>query len=222
MKTPPLLCSCLTVLCLTSCGTLAAKPGPHHTTREVLLDKIRGGWAGQMIGVSYGAPTEFRAMGKINDAPLSWAPDRVENAIHQDDLYVEMTFARVMDTVGLDATSAQYGDAFKDSKYDLWHANAAARRMLNQGIRAPESGHPKYNIHANDIDFQIEADFIGLMCPGLPRVSNQFCDRVGRVMNYGDGVYGGMFVCGYVRRRVLRDQPAQRGRGRPRLHPAPE
>ena len=33
------------------------------------------------------------------------------------------------------------------------------------------------------------------MCPGLPRASNQFCDRVGRVMNYGDGVYGGMFVC---------------------------
>ena len=26
-----------------------------------LKDKIAGGWAGQMIGVSYGAPTEFRA-----------------------------------------------------------------------------------------------------------------------------------------------------------------
>ena len=35
------------------------------------------------------------------------------------------------------------------------------------------SGHPKYNIHANDIDFQIEADFIGLMSPGLPQESNR-------------------------------------------------
>jgi hypothetical protein len=101
-----------------------------------------------------------------------------------------------MDTVGLDARSEQYGQMFKDSKYHLWHANAGARRALNQGIKAPWSGHPKYNIHANDIDFQIEADFIGLMCPGLPRASNEFCDRVGRVMNYGDGLYGGMFVCG--------------------------
>ena len=58
------------------------------------------------------------------------------------------------------------------------------------------SGHPRYNIHANDIDFQIEADFIGLMSPGLPRESNKYCLRVGRVMNYGDGLYGGMFVSG--------------------------
>lgn len=68
--------------------------------------------------------------------------------------------------------------------------------MLNLGVNAPGSGHPRHNIHANDIDFQIEADFIGLMTPGLPRVSNEFCHRVGHVMNYGDGVYGGMFVCG--------------------------
>jgi hypothetical protein len=54
------------------------------------------------------------------------------------------------------------------------------------------SGHPDYNVHANDIDFQIESDFIGLMCPGLPRASNHYADRVGRVMNYGDGLYGGM------------------------------
>ncbi len=30
------------------------------------------------------------------------------------------------------------------------------------------------------------------MCPGLPQASNRYADRVGRVMNYGDGLYGGM------------------------------
>lgn len=169
---------------------------PRRLSRAVLTDKIRGGWAGQMIGVSYGAPTEFRAQGKMLEGELRWTPDRVENAIHQDDLYVEMTFARVMDEQGLAATSEQYGEAFKNSRYGLWHANAAARRNLNRGIKAPLSGHPKYNLHANDIDFQIEADFIGLMAPGLPQAVNQYCDRVGRVMNYGDGLYGGMFVGG--------------------------
>jgi hypothetical protein len=165
-------------------------------SRATLADKIRGGWAGQMIGVSYGAPTEFRSQGKILEGDLPWSPDRVSNAIDQDDLYVEMTFARVMDSVGLEATTAQYGDAFRDSRYELWHANAGARRALGQGVKAPESGHPKYNFHANDIDFQIEADFIGIMCPGMPREVIHYCDRVGRVMNYGDGLYGGMFVCG--------------------------
>jgi hypothetical protein len=30
------------------------------------------------------------------------------------------------------------------------------------------------------------------MTPGLPQASNHYADRVGRVMNYGDGLYGGM------------------------------
>jgi hypothetical protein len=170
----------------------AGEAAPRKMSRAVLEDKVRGGWAGQMIGVAFGAPTEFRSNGKINEAELAWTPDMIGNTIHQDDLYVEMTFAEVMDRVGLEATTEQYGEMFRDSKYSLWHANAGARRLLNRGIKAPMSGHPDYNVHANDIDFQIESDFIGLMCPGLPRASNHYADRVGRVMNYGDGLYGGM------------------------------
>jgi hypothetical protein len=169
---------------------------PRKISMLTLEDKVRGGWAGQMIGVSYGAPTEFRANGKINEAELKWSPERVSNSIQQDDLYVEMTFAEVLDREGLDATSEQFGEMFKDSKYSLWHANAAGRRLLSQGIKAPLSGDPRYNVHANDIDFQIESDFIGLMTPGLPQEANKFCERAGRVMNWGDGLYGGMFFGG--------------------------
>ena len=178
----------------------ASAHGYAQETRELELsaleDKIRGGLAGQMVGVSYGAPTEFRALGKIYEKEIEWKPGNVKNSIVQDDLYVEMTFAEVMDRIGLDATTEQFGEAFRDSKYWLWHANASARRHLNNGVKAPMSGHPKYNMHANDIDFQIEADFIGLMTPGMPQLAIELCDRVGRVMNYGDGLYGGMFVCG--------------------------
>ena len=158
-----------------------------------------------MIGVSYGAPTEFKSNGKIIEGEIKG--DDLSNAIDQDDLYVEMTFAHVMDTIGLGATTVDYGNAFKDSKYQLWHANAAARRNLHRGIPAPLSGSPKYNMHADDIDFQIEADFIGIMCPGLPQVSNQFCDRVGRVMNYGDGLYGGMFIAGMYSEAYFENDP---------------
>ncbi|MBO0727389.1 MAG: ADP-ribosylglycohydrolase family protein, partial [Blastocatellia bacterium] len=185
--------------------------GPRKITRSSLEDKIRGGWAGQMIGVSYGAPTEFRSNGKIIEGNLGgyldWTAERITNAITQDDLYVEMTFAEVMDRIGLDATTEQYGEAFKNSKYRLWHANASARRWLNQGIKAPWSGHPKYNIHANDIDFQIESDFIGMMTPGLPREANRYAERVGRVMNYGDGLYGGMFVSGMYAAAFFESDP---------------
>ena len=173
----------------------------------MLEDKIRGGWAGQMIGVSYGAPTEFQSNGRIIEGEIAWQPEQVRNAIDQDDLYVEMTFAEVMDRFGLDATSEQYGEMFKSSKYNLWHANAAARRLLNHGIKAPLSGDPRWNAHANDIDFQIESDFIGLMCPGLPREANKYADRVGRVMNYGDGLYGGMFFAGMYAAAFFESDP---------------
>jgi hypothetical protein len=192
------------VVCLVTQPGLA-HAGSRTLSRAVLLDKIRGAWAGQMIGVVYGAPVEFKSLGKINDGAIK--PFPLSNAIVQDDLYVEMTFARVMDTVGLNATTADYGEAFKNSKYELWHANAGARRNLNRGLSAPLSGHPRYNIHADDIDFQIESDFIGIMCPGLPQVSNQYADRVGRVMNYGDGLYGGMFVGGMYTAAYFESDP---------------
>lgn len=211
-------------------AALAFADGPARSSRRVTMadleDKIRGGWAGQMIGVSFGAPTEFRYNGRIIEGEISWSPEQVSNALQQDDLYVEMTFASVMDRFGLDATTEQYGMAFRDTRYPLWHANACARRLLNNGVKAPLSGHPRYNVHANDIDFQIESDFIGMMTPGLPRESNRFCERVGRVMNWGDGLYGGMFFGGMyaaayfesdVRRVVeagLACIPAQSGYGR--------
>ena len=193
---------------LTTAAAEAAPAQPaRRLSRTALEDKIRGGWAGQMIGVSFGAPTEFHSNGKIIEGPIRWQPEDVSNAIVQDDLYVEMTFAEVMDRFGLEATSEQYGEMFKDSKYALWHANAAARRLLNRGIKAPFTGHPKYNAHANDIDFQIESDFIGLMTPGLPREANKYADRVGRVMNYGDGLYGGMFFAGMYAAAFFESDP---------------
>ena len=59
---------------------------------DVLRDKIEGGWAGQMIGVSFGAPTEFRFKNAIvPEGKLpKWTKDSVTNSLGQDDLYVDM------------------------------------------------------------------------------------------------------------------------------------
>ncbi len=59
-----------------------------------------------------------------------WNIDSVSNAIDQDDLYVDMTFAKVLDVKGLDATTDDFGAMFRDAKYQLWHANLGARRAL--------------------------------------------------------------------------------------------
>lgn len=165
---------------------------------EDLRNKVRGGWAGQMIGVSYGAPTEFAYLNRMipEDELPEWRPEMIREALNQDDLYVDIAFAAALDEHGLDATTEDFAEMFRDTEFALWHANLAARRALRRGVPGSLSGTPKYNIHANDIDFQIEADFVGLMTPGLPREANAIGFRAGRVMNYGDGIYGGLFVSG--------------------------
>ena len=161
---------------------------------EVLKDKIAGGWAGKMVGVSYGAPTEFRAQGKIYEDSIKWKPSDIRGSLWQDDVYVQLTFLMSMDKYGMDAPAKKYQEMFAKAGYGLWHANMQARKNYYDSIFAPLSGMPEYNLHADDIDFQIEADYIGFMCPGMPKSALAIADKIGRIMNYGDGVYGGIFV----------------------------
>lgn len=161
---------------------------------NVLKDKIAGGWAGKMIGVTYGAPTEFKAQGKTFEDSIDWKPADVKGSIWQDDIYVQLTFLMTMDKYGIDAQAKKFQELFAKAGYMLWHANVQARKNYYDSIFPPQSGHPDYNLHADDIDFQIEADYIGFMCPGMPQTANQIADKIGHIMNYGDGVYGGVFV----------------------------
>ena len=161
---------------------------------EKMMNKIRGGWVGKVIGVQYGQPYEFWYLGRPNDGELNWDPACVEGALGQDDIYTQMSFMQTFDTYGLDATPKQLGDAFANAGFSLCHANLQGRKNIFDGIAPPLSGSAKYNAHADDIDFQIDADFIGFMNPGMPHAAYEYCDRIGHIMNDGDGFYGGVFV----------------------------
>lgn len=163
-------------------------------SQDDLRDKIAGGWAGKMIGVTYGAPTEFHALGKTFDDSINWKPADIRGSMWQDDIYVQLTFLETMDKEGIDAPAKKFQEMFAKAGYMLWHANVQARKNYYDSIFPPASGHPEFNSHADDIDFQIEADYLGLMCPGMPETASLMADKIGHIMNYGDGVYGGIFV----------------------------
>src|SRR5665647_2219955 len=112
----------------------------------------------------------------------------------RDSIYVQLTFLMSMDKYGLDAPEKKYQEMFAKAGYWLWHANMQARKNYYDSIFAPLSGSPEYNLHADDIDFQIESDYIGFMCPGMPQTASEIADKIGRIMNYGDGIYGGIFI----------------------------
>ena len=182
----------------------AQAPPPARTVRlstEALRDKIKGGWAGQVIGVTFGGPTEFRYNGTMIPAytPIRWDATRLKESYEKsmglyDDIYVDLTFVNVVEAHGAGAPAERFAEAFAKAGYQLWHANQMARYNLLRGMTPPASGHWRNNPEADDIDFQIEADFIGLMTPGLPRTAADVADRVGHIMNSGDGWYGGVYV----------------------------
>lgn len=170
-------------------------------TKEQLKDKIKGGWAGQTIGVTFGGPYEFVFSGSmIQDyQQLKWEDgylkeNMLNNAGLYDDLYMDLTFVDIFEKYGLNAPVDSFASAFAHAGYLLWHANQGARYNILNGIKAPGSGHWKYNPHAADIDYQIEADYAGLMSPGMPNTASAISDKIGHIMNYGDGWYGGVYM----------------------------
>ena len=209
----------LTVILLAAFSSCTNKNSPSFQDGEiiqieksVLHDKVKGGWVGQLIGCTYGGPTEFRWQGAMihNRVPIPWDEHQHEFWYDNvpglyDDIYMDLTFVEVFEKHGLDATAEQHALAFANKEYILAHANQAARYNILQGIMPPESGHWKNNPHADDIDYMIESDFAGLMSPGMINAASEISDMIGHIMNYGDGWYGGVFVGGMYTQAFVSD-----------------
>lgn len=195
----------LSLILMSACGNIGTEqkiPSKLKLTPDELMNKIKGGWAGQTIGVTYGGPTEFRYQSKMipDEVQVPWGDaDYVLNTMTKspglyDDIYMDLTFVEVFERLGVDAPVDSLAMAFAHAGYPLWHANQAARYNILNGIMPPQSGHWRYNPHADDIDYQIEADYAGLMAPAMPNTASDISDKVGHIMNYGDGWYGGVYM----------------------------
>lgn len=188
----------------------------HTLSPEALRDKIKGAWAAQTIGVTFGGPTEFRYQKQIipDSVELAWSDSMMYDWMTNrpglyDDIYMDLTFVEVLEQEGLDAPAVSFARKYAEAPYWLWHANQQGRYNLLNGLKPPASGHWKNNPHADDIDFQIEADFAGIMNPGMPASAKEISNRVGHIMNSGDGYYGGLFVAGMYSYAFIMDDIPQ-------------
>src|SRR5882724_6210868 len=96
-----IILSCLIPL-LMGCQPIKEKKNgrpPQQVTlsKETLKDKIKGGWAGQVIGVTFGSPVEFGFQGTmINDyQPIPWYDGYIKKTMEEnpgvyDDLYMDL------------------------------------------------------------------------------------------------------------------------------------
>ncbi len=167
----------------------------------VYRDKAAGGWLGQIVGVVWGWDTEFRWLDPLKPMPLEMVPKNIKwtredciLGLDNDDVSLDVQFLHLLAEKGVDVTAREAGIAFANQITRLWAANARGRLNLRCGIAPPDSSHPSFNNCGNDIDYQIESDYAGLVAPGMPSVPVELGEKFGRLMNYGEGVYAGMMI----------------------------
>jgi len=195
---------------ITSCQP--EQPQTFTMSKSELMDKIKGAWAAQTIGCTFGAPIEFRYNGTMvqDYQKILWDKNSLKECYEKtpglyDDVYMDLTFVQVIENNGFDAPADSFANAFANAGYKLWFANQTARNNILNGIAPPQSGYWLNNPCADDIDFQIEADFAGIMSPGMINTATEICDKVGHIMNYGDGWYGGVYVAALYSQAFISD-----------------
>jgi len=137
--------------------------------RSELLDRIRGGWAGQMIGNVQGLPFEF----KHKDAPGP-LPDFVPDLAicrSDDDTDIEWTHLHVMDRTG--SLLVPYPELAREwvrsINRGIWVSNEQARKLIGKGTIPPWTSHFALNPHAAyNLSGQFCAESYGYLAPGLP------------------------------------------------------
>jgi len=189
----------------------AARSAPRSVeiANSALWDHIYGGWLGQAIGVTFGGPTEFG---------LSWPPPELTYYDHtpvqcadQDDLYVEFVTLLALEDRGPSFSGKDIGRLWPEylSPGIIWVANRAAYENILKGILPPDSGHPAFNRSYKEIDAQIEADIFGLVAPGMIDVAARNAFEGGHVTNWGDGVYGAVFVAACYAAALYAESPEE-------------
>ena len=65
------------------------QPAVRRLPLKEYVDKMKGGWIGQMTGVGWAGPTEFKSNGRImaSDMVPKWQPGMI-NQFGQDDIYI--------------------------------------------------------------------------------------------------------------------------------------
>ncbi len=182
----------LTAMLLSSCNRPAQVV---DISRDVMENKVKGAWAGKMIGVMYGRPMEFAATDRMYTDSVQWQPENVALALKEDDIYGQMNFMMTMEQYGQDVAVDSLAKNFANAEFSLCHANLQARKNYFDSVPVTELASPANSIHCEDIDFQIECDFIGFVNPCMPQSANEMCERVGSIMASGDGLYAGMYIC---------------------------
>jgi hypothetical protein len=173
------------------------------TTRSAVLtlsaaeyeDRIRAAWYAEIAGTLMGFAFEHRAAAITT---VDRIPDQFKGIPVDDDWYYEMVAVRAFERFGIGMTAAQLGEQWKLNSAGSWGSSEQARLLLARGLRAPDTGHPRYNRLWFSIGPQFSADVYGMITPGMPNTAATIAREYGHVNGYAEGADGAVFMAGMV------------------------
>ena len=147
---------------------------------EIIVDKIRGGLLGQILGNLNGLPHEMRHI-EYPYQVKNYVPSLPQGAWSDDDTDFEWVYV-------LEMQKRREVFLSDDIIYDLWKerinqriwsSNRFARHLMDLGIKPPYTGYTTINPWAEfNVSGQFLCETFGLIAPGMP----QFAAKIG--LNY--------------------------------------
>ena len=197
--------SLLCIVTLLTCTAYTQQPPQAVTSlssarslllsRAEYLDRVQAIWSAQMIAQMTGVRFEHQPASTLPFTPMTHVPGR---APVDDDYYYEMVAVRAFEKYGIGLTVEQLGQQWLENNAGSWGSSEQALNLLKRGIKAPDTGHPRYNKLWWTIGPQFSSDVYGALAPGMPNLAATLARNLGHINGYAEGTDGAVFVAGMV------------------------
>jgi hypothetical protein len=193
------------IIALFTCAAFTQSPPPAVQTessskslvlsRAEYLDRVQAIWTAQMIAQMTGVRFEHQPASTLPVTPMTHLPGY---APVDDDYYYEMVAVRAFEKYGIGLTVEQLGQQWLENNAGSWGSSEQALLLLKRGVKAPDTGHPRYNKLWWTIGPQFSSDVYGALAPGMPNVAAALARNLGHINGYAEGTDGAVFISGMV------------------------
>jgi hypothetical protein len=181
-----------------------AGAGQLVISRAKYLDRAQAIWTGQMIGQWTGLVFEHKVASALKNTPLQ--PSKGYAPI-DDDYYYEMVAIRALEKYGIHLTVEQLGEQWLANNAGSWGSSEQTLILLKRGMKAPDTGNPRYNKLWWTIGPQFSSDVYGTLNPGRPNDAAEMARRLTHVNGYAEGTDGAVFVSGMISLGFVESDP---------------
>ncbi|MGA7920900.1 MAG: ADP-ribosylglycohydrolase family protein [Candidatus Acidiferrales bacterium] len=124
-----------------------------------------------------------------------------------DDYYYEMVSVYGFERHGINMTVEQLGEMWKEYKAGTWGSSEQARLALDNGIKAPQTGEPRYNKWFHTIGPQFSSGMYGMLAAGMVNLAGKVARYYSHVNGYAEGCDGAVFVAACISEAFLEKDP---------------